>query len=586
VALPVATLVALVANVSGAMAEPVPEGVTTAPAFAGRAATIQPAGAAAVPRHPFMAPNERSNLHDDAYQTDSYLRSGPLGIDVQRVSSQQGGLCGSVTFDAKGRIVTVCVGINTVTLRLLDPVTLDSLASYDLPPRSLGSGGLGNPFQNFTGGGYFYLDERDRAVIPTADRHVLVMAQTAAPGFEVARDIDLSGVVPAGDAIISALPDWRGRLWFASRQGVVGTVARDAPTVRVLRTGEPIGNSFAVGEAGDVYIVTDEALYRFEAAADGTPRVVWREVYPNDGTQKPGQSEHGSGTTPTLMGPDLVAITDNADPIDVIAYRRSSGVAGPRELCRAPVFAKGASSTDQSLLTDGRSLLVENNYGYEGPQSVAGGQTTTAGLARVDVHRDSGRCTVAWTSDVVAPSVVPKLALGSGIVYTYTKPGGDASDPWFLTALDFRTGATIYDALAGAGPLFNNNYAPVTIGPDGTAYIGVLGGIVSLRDAAPPRVAPAPTIEVTPAPTSEVAPARQRRVRLGVSCGRGHTVVVTTADPRVRALVVRRGRRVIAARRRPLRVRVRAGRPLAVTTLLDDATRLRRTIGPARCGGR
>ena len=87
-------------------------------------------------------------------------------------------------------------------------------------------------------------------------------------------------------------------------------------------------------------------------------------------------------------------------------------------------------------------------------------------------------------------SVVPKLALGSGIVYTYTKPGGDPSDPWFLTALDYRTGATIYDALAGAGPLFNNNYAPISIGPDGTAYIGVLGGIVSLRDAAPPQVAP------------------------------------------------------------------------------------------------
>jgi hypothetical protein len=343
-------------------------------------------------------------------------------------------------------------------------------------------------------------------------------------------------------------------------------------------TGEPIGNSFAVGEAGDVYIVTDKALYRFKAAANGTPRVVWRVVYPNDGTQKPGQSEHGSGTTPTLMGPDLVAITDNANPIDVIAYRRSSGLAGPRELCRTPVFAKGASSTDQSLLTDGRSLVVENNYGYEGPQSVSGGQTTTAGLARVDVHRDSGRCTLAWTSHVVAPSVVPKLALGSGVVYTYTKPGGDPTDPWFLTALDYRTGATIYDALAGAGPLFNNNYAPVTIGPDGTAYLGVLGGIVSLRDAAPPRVAPAPTIKV--------APARQHRVRLKVTCGRGHTVVVATADRRVRALVVRRGRRVSTDRRRPLRVRVRAGHRLSVKAVLDDGTRVRRTVGRTRCRGR
>ena len=28
---------------------------------------------------------------------------------------------------------------------------------------------------------------------------------------------------------------------------------------------------------------------------------------------------------------------------------------------------------------------------------------------------------------------------------------------------------------------FNNNYAPVTIAPDGTAYVGVLGGLVALE---------------------------------------------------------------------------------------------------------
>ena len=91
--LPVATLVALALNVSGAVADPIPEGLTTAPAFAGSAAPIRPVGAAAVPRHPFMAPNGRSNLHDDAYQTDSYRRSGPLGErHPARLVAQLGGL--------------------------------------------------------------------------------------------------------------------------------------------------------------------------------------------------------------------------------------------------------------------------------------------------------------------------------------------------------------------------------------------------------------------------------------------------------------------------------------------------------------
>jgi hypothetical protein len=29
---------------------------------------------------------------------------------------------------------------------------------------------------------------------------------------------------------------------------------------------------------------------------------------------------------------------------------------------------------------------------------------------------------------------------------------------------------------------YNNNYAPITLGPDGTAYVGVLGGILAVRD--------------------------------------------------------------------------------------------------------
>ena len=47
-------------------------------------------------------------------------------------------------------------------------------------------------FNDFAGGGYFYLDERDRAVIPTTTRHVYVVRQGGA-GFELERDYDLTG---------------------------------------------------------------------------------------------------------------------------------------------------------------------------------------------------------------------------------------------------------------------------------------------------------------------------------------------------------------------------------------------------------
>lgn len=559
-----------------ASAGPIPAVPTAAPGFGGRPAVPAPVPGAPVPRHPFMAPNERSNLHNDGYQTDSYRRSGPLGRDVRTTSGEYAGVCGSVTFDARGRIVTVCVGVTAVTLRLLDPVTLDSLAEFALPARRTG---LGNPFQNFTGGGYFYLDHEDRAVLGTSDRRLLVVGHVDGQGFRVAREVSLASVIPEDDAIISALPDQEGRYWVATRDGLLVTVGRDEDTVKVLDTGEPNGNSFAVGDDG-VYVVTDAALYRLEAATDGTPTVVWRQEYANDGTRKPGQTQRGSGTTPTLMGPDLVAITDNADPIDVVVYRRARGgdPANPRELCRVPVFARGASSSDQSLLTDGTSLVVENNHGYEGPQSVLAGATTRPGLARVDVDRAARTCTVRWTADVTAPSVVPKLALGAGLVYTYTKPGGDPTDPWFLTALDYRTGETVYDALAGSGPLFNNNYAPVTVGPDGTAYVGVIGGLVAVRDATPPAVEPAPEV-----PVADPLDVRVRRPRVTVDCGRRGTLVVRTADARARLLTVRRAGRTARDGRRPLALRVRAGRVVQVRVRLADGSSRTLRVAARRC---
>jgi hypothetical protein len=184
------------------------------------------------------------------------------------------------------------------------------------------------------------------------------------------------------------------------------------------------------------------------------------------------------------MGTDYVAITDNADPMDVVVYKRAAQVDGARVVCKQPVFSKGASDTDQSLIATPTSMVVENNYGYSSPAAVQNGATTTPGLERVDLTKKG--CRTVWHSDEIAPSVVPKLSLANGIVYTYTKPpNADGEDGWYLTALDYGTGKTLWKALAGEGLGYNNNYAPVTLGPDSSAYVGVLGGLVRLADAAP-----------------------------------------------------------------------------------------------------
>jgi hypothetical protein len=468
-------------------AVPIPSAPFLGPAFIGHPAVAHPIrGLPATPRNPFMAPNGRSEIHNDAWQTDAYPWAGPFGRSPVTISAALGHDCGSVAFDARGRIVSVCVGLSGPELYMLDARTLATLASFTLPPRQAPAT---NPFQEFTGGGYFFLDRNDRVVTSTTTHHIWVIAERGS-GFALVRDYDLSHVLTSAENITSALPDSRGLLWFVTKtDGVVGTLNLVGGAIHTVTLGHgalgEIENSFATGQHGDVYIATNRKLYRFSAGRGGRPRMVWGIAYPNSGEHKPGQVDDGTGTTPTVMPGGLVNIADNADPMDVVVYRTAARLVGHehRLVCRVPVFGRGASDTENSLIGAGRSMIVENNYGYQGPQSVSAGQITTPGLARVDVNRDGRGCHLVWTNrSVAAPTVVPKLSLANGLVYAYTKGAGHA-DPWYWTALDFRTGRLVYQRRSGAGSVnYNNNYAGIAIARSGAEYLGTLDGLISLRD--------------------------------------------------------------------------------------------------------
>ena len=98
------------------------------PAFLGKPAVPRAVhGVAATPRSPFMAANGRSEIHNDAWQTDAYPWGGPLGRSPQTLSTSLGRDCGSITFDRRGRLVTICVGVGGPELFMVDARTLDTL---------------------------------------------------------------------------------------------------------------------------------------------------------------------------------------------------------------------------------------------------------------------------------------------------------------------------------------------------------------------------------------------------------------------------------------------------------------------------
>lgn len=444
--------------------------------------------------HPFMAPNGASCMHSDSYTSNTYAWAGPVGDDAEVASRSNGllgGECPTVNFDRQGRIVSVCVRSRSPALVLLDPHTLRLIDKLELPKRRVPMLRFRAATNDTSGGAYFYLDERDRAVVGTSDGTIDIIAtrETAdGPRFELDERFDLRSVLelPNGelDKVTAVMPDWQGNIWFVGREGTVGVAMRDGRVHGMRLHGEEIENSLSMGPEG-AYIVSDHALYRFELDADAHPSIVWRETYDRGTRRKVGQINQGSGTTPTLLG-DYVAIGDNAEPrMNVLVYRRDRESTA-RRVCAVPVFEPGASATENTLIGHGRSLIVENNAGYDIFFTMRRGRTSSPGLARIDIREDESGCDVVWTNHVISQTTVPKLSTATGLIYAYTKrPNApDRTDAYFFTGIDFETGRTAFMVPTGNGVRYDNHWAAVTLAPDGSAYVGVLNGLVRIRDRA------------------------------------------------------------------------------------------------------
>ena len=236
---------------------------------------------------------------------------------------------------------------------------------------------------------------------------------------------------PPGDGVISALPDWSGRIWFATKSGVVGWVDPEHRRGAQPRAGRA-DRQLLRGRRAErrLHRQRRRAVPLRGRAAVGV-RTVWREGYANTGVKKPGQTQVGSGTTPTLFGHGLVAITDNADPIRIVVMRRGRTTGGrPRTVCAVPVFDRAPSSDRpvadrcQPLADRGEQLRLHRAaVDRAGPHHAAGARASRrpARPQRLPqdlaLDRDARRrwCRRSrWTP---------------GLVYTYTKPGGRPRRP-------------------------------------------------------------------------------------------------------------------------------------------------------------
>jgi hypothetical protein len=440
--------VAVVVVPDGWLPIPPAPGVLAAPSYVGRPATPQ----AIVPESPT----------NPQLAAPAAGRAGPLGLQPD-VETAWFGLqhCGWIEATSSDVLVALCHDRSGPSLRLVDVDSMRPRATKELPA---GDGRSACP------GGAAYLDAQDRVVVATTDRSVLAVSTVTAeagPGLRTDSTWDLKPFVPFGDCLVAVAPDWSGRVWWASRDGLVGTIAPGSGDVRVVDLDEGVQHGFAADPDGGVLLATDEGVHRLTAGPDGAPQVAWTAA-----------TEQPSGTAPVLVDGGAVAVTDTTEEqLAVVFLRRGTG----EEVCRQPVFEKGKGAVDADLAPVGPGVVVANDHDYTSPRSTLLGFTSTPGIARVDLA--DGACAERWTSDQVAPGSGVAASWPNGLVYAWTKrPSLLGVSAWYVTGLDAQTGRSMWSVRAGTGLLAGGAGARPAIGPGGSLWMGTLSGLVRVTD--------------------------------------------------------------------------------------------------------
>ncbi len=458
-------------------------------------------------------------MHENGGNQGSLDYPGPLGSSLN-VSSyaatlrvlfwgSNGGLSAACSFKDNGTTIPALCAVDPNTLEVLSRWQADNTSetlNFDYSELVLEL----NDFLINSKQGNLYVVHRDDNNGPT-------------PTFTTSRKIALAShsILGSGEALLNSLFDISGNIWFTSGAivGNEGDPVQNSSTVGYV---EPNGTIHAVHMPNEIiengisvsgttmFIQTgpsgsnDHAnatgyLYAFTAGVSGNSSDVvtlWRQPYSAGSGYKPGGFARGSGSSPSLLGNDFIAITDNADEqVHMLAFDQKTGT----HVCSVPIFSPGASAVDNALLNafDGKEygVIALSDYNaslvYKGSGDINGAfnnmTTLVPGLTRVSVLPQVGggaKCSVKWEAKVRSHSV-PVLSLQTGLLYALTQDETLALSGeyvWYVVALEFATGNEVWRVRSGSGGIFNDNYLPGTLGPDGSFFQGVLGGLIVVKD--------------------------------------------------------------------------------------------------------
>ncbi|GES64770.1 hypothetical protein ATEIFO6365_0009025900 [Aspergillus terreus] len=232
---------------------------------------------------------------------------------------------------------------------------------------------------------------------------------------------------------------------------------------------------FAVtGPSGDASGANAQGyFYVFGPGEGNSITTLWSIPCDAGDVQKLGSYARGSGATPALLGDQYVAITDNAmGQVNLVIYHQEKQTDGPQTVCKVPIFQPGKSNIDIAPLAHHQGgtygVFLCNDYNAPPLYYVDSG-----------LNGDFNNLT-QMEPGIIKINSVPVLSTKSGLVYGYTQAvelTKYGQYTWYVVAVDWETGKEVWRLRTGTGGTFNDDYQPGAIGPDGSFYQGVIGGV-------------------------------------------------------------------------------------------------------------
>lgn len=480
-----------------------------------------------IPQNPYMAPNNFGSPHQDSWCSESVSLSGPTGENLHLIEQfNPFGFTPVMACNSNNQMIGVSLTYETNQYWMI---------VFDEDCNILSATPVGKKTSNTFGGGYFYLDNQNNAIVVQENCIASYPTQDVQPGAEIYsltpnwKSPDIVQLVTGsstGNSLYSCMPVWgaasantywcllageynyqdypESTLTGPAYMAVVQINPSDG-TAKLVGSQELVNqwnnNTFSVDEES-AYIVTNGVddnglsdggyLWAFELNGSEVS-VRWKTPYDNAGYLKPGQKNIGSGTTPTLTmtsdGTEYVAITDNADPqLNVMVCNRKDGSI----VSKTPCFEPMRSADEASLVGVQNIFVVENNFGHYPTFPVSQLVPNGPGMTMIQVEGvDSA--SVLWNLPNVHFYAMNMLCRESGIIFAHTCDWTDdisatKGGMYYVSAIDSFNGRVIWRIPLGRGVNYCHEYGGIYFNHNGDLYIGTNQYLICIKNFQNPAI--------------------------------------------------------------------------------------------------